>query len=72
MADKGYNSKKCRKFLHRRGIRYTTPYLRNEKHIRPINKTIYRERNKGECLFSRLKYHVLPLAMRNELFSYRL
>ena len=55
VADKGYTSKKFRRFLRSRGMRYTIPYMRNEKHIRPIDKAIYAERNKVERLFSRLK-----------------
>jgi len=55
VADKGYSSKKFREFLRRRHIRYTIPRMRNEKHSRPIDRAIYKERNKVERLFSRLK-----------------
>lgn len=55
VADKGYTSKKFRKHLRKRGIRYTIPRRSNEKHKGSFDKNIYRERNKVERLFSRLK-----------------
>lgn len=55
VGDKGYTSKEFRKHLRKRGIRYTIPRRSNEKHKGSFNKKIYRERNKVERLFSRLK-----------------
>lgn len=55
VGDKGYTSKKFRKFLRKRGMRYTIPRRRNERIKGSFNKEIYRERNKVERLFSRLK-----------------
>lgn len=55
VGDKGYTSRKFRKHLRKRGIRYTIPRRNNEKRKGSFDKAIYRERNKVERLFSRLK-----------------
>lgn len=55
VGDKGYTSKEFRHFLHQRGIRYTIPRRSNEKRKGQFDKKVYRERNKVERLFSRLK-----------------
>ena len=55
VGDKGYPSKNFRKHLRKRGIRYTIPRRSNENHKGSFDKSIYRERNKVERLFSRLK-----------------
>ena len=41
--------------MRKRGIRYTIPHRSNEKRKGAFNKELYRERNKVERLFSRLK-----------------
>ena len=55
IGDKGYTSKDFRAFLRKRGIRYTIPHRSNEKRKGSFDKELYRERNKVERLFSRLK-----------------
>ena len=55
VGDKGYTSKEFRQYLRRRGIRYTIPRRSNEKHKGKFDKSLYKERNKVERLFSRLK-----------------
>ena len=55
VGDKGYTSRKFRKHLRSRGIRYTIPRRSNEKRNGSFDKEIYKERNKVERLFSRLK-----------------
>lgn len=55
MGDKGYSSRRFRSFLTRRGIRYTIPRKSNAHRSGPFNKLIYRERNRLEHLFARLK-----------------
>jgi len=55
VGDKGYTSKDFRKHLRSRGIRYTIPRRNNEKRKGSFDKEIYRERNKVERLFGRLK-----------------
>lgn len=55
VGDKGYSSRKFRRFLRRRGIRYTIPRKANEKRGGSFDKQIYRQRNRVECLINRLK-----------------
>jgi transposase len=55
IADKGYSSGPLRRYLRRRGIRYTIPRKSNEKHRGKFDKTLYRERNRVERCFNRLK-----------------
>jgi transposase len=55
IADKGYSSGPLRRYLRRRGIRYTIPRKRNEKHRGKFDKTLYRQRNRVERCFNRLK-----------------
>lgn len=55
VGDKGYSSRKFRRFLRRRGIRYTIPRKVNEKRGGSFDKQIYRQRNRVECLINRLK-----------------
>jgi transposase len=63
VGDKGYTSKDFRRFLRKRGMRYTIPRRSNEKTRGAFNKELYRERNKPvlseaegvERLISRLK-----------------
>jgi transposase len=55
VGDKGYSSRKFRRFLRRRGIRYTIPRKANEKRGGSFDKQIYRQRNRVERLINRLK-----------------
>jgi transposase len=54
-ADKGYSSKKVRLYLSRRGIGITIPRKSNEKHRGRFDKELYKQRNRVERLFNRLK-----------------
>ena len=54
-GDKGYSSGKIRRYLRRRGIRITIPRKDNERHRGKFDKTLYRERNRVERCFNRLK-----------------
>ena len=54
-GDKGYSSRKIRAFARRRGIRITIPHRRNERHRGVFDRTIYKERNRVERLFNRMK-----------------
>jgi transposase len=55
IADKGDSSGPLRRYLRRSGIRYTIPHKSNEKHRSKFDKTLYRERNRVERCFNRLK-----------------
>jgi transposase len=55
VADKGYRNRKIRRYLRRRGIRYTIPRKRNERRTGPFDRQRYRERNRVERLINRLK-----------------
>jgi len=55
VADKGYSSGKIRRYLRRRGIRFTIPRKATEKHRGTFDKTLYRQRNRVERCFNRLK-----------------
>ena len=55
VGDKGYSSGKSRRYLRRRGIRYTIPRRKNEQRTGPFDRAIYRERNRVERLINRLK-----------------
>ena len=55
VGDKGYSSGKSRRYLRRRGIRYTIPRKKNEQRTGPFDREIYRERNRVERLINRLK-----------------
>jgi transposase len=54
-ADRGYSSKKVRSYLSRRGIGITIPRKSNEKHKGKFNRELYKQRNRVERLFNRLK-----------------
>jgi transposase len=54
-GDKGYSSRKIRTLARRRGIRITIPHRRNERHRGPFDRTLYKQRNRIERLFSRMK-----------------
>ena len=55
LGDKGYSSRKIRRYLKRRGIGYTIPRRRDETRTGPFNRTLYKERNYAERLINRLK-----------------
>lgn len=55
LGDKGYSSRKIRRYLKRRGIGYTIPRRRNETRTGPFNRALYKERNRIERLINRLK-----------------
>ena len=57
VGDKGYSSGKIRRYLRRRGIRYSIPRKDNEKHRGKFDKTLYRQRNRVERCFNRLKQY---------------
>ena len=57
VADKGYSSTRFRVYLRRRGIRYTIPRKLNEHRGGSFDQAIYRERNRVERLFNRLKQY---------------
>jgi transposase len=54
-GDKGYSSGKIRRYLRRRGIRITIPRKDNERHRGKFDKALYRQRNRVERCFNRLK-----------------
>lgn len=54
-GDKGYSSGKIRRYLRRRGIRYTIPRKDNERRRGKFDKALYRQRNQVERCFNRLK-----------------
>lgn len=55
VGDKGYSSGNIRRYLRRRGIRITIARKDNEKHRGKFDKTLYRQRNRVERCFNRLK-----------------
>lgn len=54
-GDKGYSSGKIRCYLRRRGIRITIPRKDNERRRGKFDKALYRQRNRVERCFNRLK-----------------
>ena len=57
VGDKGYSSGTIRRYLRRRGIRYSIPRKANEKHRGKFDKSLYRQRNQVERCFNRLKQY---------------
>lgn len=55
-ADKAYGSRQFKGQLRRRGIQPVIPRKRNQKRGRPHNAAVYRERNRIERFFCRLKH----------------
>ena len=55
VGDKGYNSRRIRAFLRRRGIRYTIPRKSNERRRGPFDRGVYRLRTVVERTINRLK-----------------
>ena len=56
-GDKGYSSAKIRRYLRRRGIRYTIARKANEHRGGKFDKALYRMRNRVERCFNRLKQY---------------
>ena len=56
-GDKGYSSGKIRCYLRRRGIRITILRKANERHRGRFDQALYRQRNRVERCFNRLKQH---------------
>ena len=54
-GDKGYSSRTIRRYLRRRGICLTIPRKKNERRRGQFDKILYRERNRIERCFNRLK-----------------
>ena len=57
VGDKGYSSRKIRRYLRRRGIRLTIPRRKDERRRGPFDKDIYRKRNRVERCINRLKQY---------------
>jgi transposase len=55
VGDKGYSSRKVRRYLRRHGIGVTIPTKRTERPQRTFDRDLYRERNKVERCINRLK-----------------
>jgi transposase len=55
VGDKGYSSRAVRQALRRRGIGAVIPRKRNERRAARFDREAYRQRNKVERLFNRLK-----------------
>ena len=55
MGDKGYSSRRIRRYARQHGIRITIPRKRHEGRPGPFNRTRYRLRNRIERLINRCK-----------------
>lgn len=55
IGDKGFNSKRIRKWLRQRGINAVIPKQRNQKRRGPFNKELYRQRNRVERIIGVFK-----------------
>ena len=55
LGDKGYSSRKIRRYLHRRGIGYTIARRCTETRTGPFNRELYKDRNCVERMIGRLK-----------------
>lgn len=55
VGDKGYSSRKIRRYARRRGINVTIPRKRNERRRGPFDRAAYRARNLVERLIGRCK-----------------
>ena len=56
-GDKGYSSRTVRQYLRQRGIGAVIPRRSNEPPQPTFDRDAYRERNRVERLFNRLKQH---------------
>lgn len=57
VVTKAFFSGKIRRYLQRRGIRITIPRKANERRRGQFDKALYRERNRVERCFNRLKQY---------------
>jgi transposase len=55
VGDQGYSSRQFRRFRRQRGIRYTIPRKVNQHRGGAFDREVYRQRNRVERLFNRLK-----------------
>lgn len=55
VGDKGYSSRKIRRYARQHGIRITIPRRVNERRTGPFDRQRYRQRNRIECMINRLK-----------------
>ncbi len=55
VGDKGYSSRKIRRYCRRRGMRITIPRKANEHRTGPFDRDSYRSRNQIERLINRCK-----------------
>lgn len=57
VGDKGYSYRSVRRCLRRWGIGYTIPHRSDQPKTGPFDRALYRERNRVERLFNRLKQY---------------
>ena len=57
VADKGYDSKALAQFIEQRNAEVVIPSRRNATAPRQINRNLYKDRNKLERLFNRMKHY---------------
>ena len=69
-GDKGYSSRTVRCYLRRRGIGAVIPTKRDQRRNPHFDRDAYRERNKAERLFNRLK-HCRAIATRYDKLDVR-
>jgi transposase len=55
VGDQGYSRRQFRRFRRQRGIRYTIPRKVNQHRGGAFDREVYRQRNRVERLFNRLK-----------------
>jgi transposase len=72
VGDKGYTGQARRGYCRRRGIRYTIPRRRDERHRGRFDRATYRLRNQVERLINRCKqYRSLATRYDKRAESYR-
>ena len=57
VGDKGYSSRRVRRYLRQHGIGATIPKRRDERPQRVFDRALYRERNRVERCINRLKQY---------------
>jgi transposase len=57
VADKGYDSAAFAQFIADRDAQVVIPSRANAKEPRPIDKNLYKDRNKIERFFNRIKHY---------------
>lgn len=67
-GDKGYSSKKIRRYLRSKGIRQTIPRRSNEKHRGRFDREAYKRRNRVERCINKLKQN-RRIATRYEKYA---